>query len=349
MNSFKKFLSLLAITSITVVFSACSSAENGDEVSVEGAPDKTPEEVVKEAMNNSYDVTSHSYEVNVSSNSSVEGQELSFEATLSGVQDLSDPLHPVMSLKLDGSGNLDGGTEQNVSAEVRLTNDILYFVLSEISDFDGALPQEMVAGYIGQWWQMAVPPGSFEYNSFAIGGEDENLTEEQKKMKELLKNTQFFKDVEYLGVDKDSYHYKAVLDKEAVKEFVVKAAEIEGQVVTADDKAELDEGIEMINLEGEVWVDTKLMIVRGMAGTVTVDDSGESFAVQFDAWMDDINEAVEVEAPKDATEFDPFMLLGGMGAFSMPSDDMFYYDDPAMYDEELWMDVQVDEGEPLSR
>lgn len=304
MNKF--FRSVAVLTTVAVFAAGCS---------VGGGSDLNPEDVVRDGLANFYDVTSYSYDVSFYGDADVEGDSVTFDVNLDGSQDVYNPQDPKITLKLVGSGTLNGGEEQSVDAELRLTKDNMYLMISELTDFDGLAPAEVTAPFIGKWWSMVLPPGTFD-DALALG-DDANLTPEELATKELMKETVFFTDLKDLGMDDGSYHYSGTLiDEDAMVEFVKKAAEINGETLSEDDITEARENFkelfEMMDLEVEIWVDKDTMTLSGLAGAVDFEKDEDIIEMEFEVYFDDINEPVTVEIPEDSEVFDPLMLLGGL-------------------------------------
>ncbi len=286
-----------------------------------GETGKPATETVQESLSNFYyEVDTASYEVNLMGDvQAPEGQvpgSVNFDVTLSGSVDSSNPAQPMLNLALMGSGSMDDGADQNVDAELRLDSEMLYFVVNEVSDFDGQLPAEMVSEFLGQWWSMPIPPGTFAAAG-AYNDGDEELSEDEQKFKDLIERSTFFKDIEYVGEEDvmgdAASHYTLALDKEGIKQFVQDGAmEFEGEELSEADMADLDEALEALDFSGEYWIGVDDMIMRGMKGTWTITPpEGGSIDLTVDVKVGELNEPVSVEAPADAQEFDPFALMGG--------------------------------------
>jgi hypothetical protein len=297
----KKLLkSFASLTIIAVVATGCSVS----------GPDKSPEDTVKEGFANLYDLTSYSYEVAVDVDATVQGDSMKSKFTLTGSQEFADPMAPKLMMEFAGTGSLNDGGVQSAGAEMRLDATNLYFIINTVSDFDGLLPAEIVAPYVGKWFSMELPADTFTDVAFA-GADESTLTEEEKATRDLLKETLFFTDLSYVGDEDGSYHYTGVLDKEAVVDFVVKGSEINGSPATEADIAEMQEGIKTYDMTAEIWVEKDSMTVNKMMGALTTNGEGEDIKVNFDVSLANFNKAVKVEVPEGAEVFDPYSLFGG--------------------------------------
>jgi hypothetical protein len=272
------------------------------------------DEIVKEAFKNMYNIKSCDYSVDMNGSFDTEGQEVDFDIAMSGVQDLSDLTNPKFTLKFEGSGSAPDYANESVDAEIRLTDNVFYFVLNNASSFGGNIPSEMIEPYIGQWYSMVVPEGTFGDNQFSIFADDEDLTPNQKAMKDLLENTSFFKDIAYVGNEDGRQVYSAVLDKDATLEFMTESLKIEGQSMTDSEMEDAKKGLDASDLNVKIGIDPELNAVSMISGSLKVEapeEAGEA-SFDFEVVMDNLGEAITVEVPSSAKEFDPMMIFGAM-------------------------------------
>lgn len=316
--------------SAVMVFSGCQQAAQ---------PQKAPEEVVKDGMKKLTEVTSHQFEFEVKGDltgpQGEKPEKVKFTISLAGGADMKDNKDPKINLKLNGSGNADADTFDG-AAEFRLNKEAVFFTLAKLNVKGGeeAIPQEFLDMYVGKWWKMTLPPEALEELTANLpeGGSQENLTPEQLKSKELFENTQFFKNIKFVGVEavkgEQSFHYSAELDKDAFMAFAVKAAEQQGEPMSESDKQEMADGMKMFDFVGNVWVGQTSGVLNQVSGdfklaTDAADQPTGTISVRMTLW--DFNKPVTVQAPSDAEEFPIEQLLGGMlggAAMGDPSFDM---------------------------
>lgn len=301
-----KKLSLLVLTA--VVFSGCMGA---------GEPEKSPEEMVKEAMTNGQKVESSDYSITAEGaikNPELE-EDVEFKVDLSGAFTMVDPKNPQFSFIIDTVGKLNTtegpGEEQNMKAELRLVGNNVYAVLNEVSDFDGQLPMAMVTPYLKQWWSIPVPPEEIEKIGMYKWTE-EPTDPKAKALKELYEKTMLFKDLKYEGSEDGNYVYSWVLDEEALVVYLTEANKI---AETQDyDIAAVEESLAFIEVDGKLMIDEKDIMMNGMEGTIELQEKAEgepSGTIDFAYTISNVNGDVKIEAPADAKEFDPMQLLGG--------------------------------------
>ncbi len=304
MNKFIR--NLVAVGAILTVFSGCSfSAPN---------PEKDGDKIVKEGLKNFYDV-------NISSGDGTltgkivdkAAKDLSVDLAFSGSGDMRDPENLLLNFKFDGTGMMDGQGE-NISAEVKVDKSDLYFIVSKLSSFGGLVPADMVKPMLGQWWKTQVPQDMIDsLQDSALVGDDSKLTSEEKKMKNLLKDTQFFSGAKYIGEENGDYHYETVLDKEAIKTFVKESGEIYEEPVSEADLKTLDDNLKGVQLKADFWVGVADKTVHKFKFDFEATDpvAGAKVDGVLTISIGDINKPVIVEPPKDAKEFDPVSLFGG--------------------------------------
>ena len=307
MNKLKMYGGVALVLMLFVV-SGCGSVPQSDT-----ADAKAVQEGITKFY---YDVNSASYEVKVNGDvvTDVENSDnVKFDLTANGDVDNSDPKTPQFSLILAAKGTLGEGTEQSFSGELKVDPINLYFIINNISDFDGQVPAEMVAQFLGKWWSMPIPP-----DTFTALDVKSDMTPEQVQIKELAMNTNFFKDVAYVGEEQimgeNTKKYSAVVNKEGIKTFTVEAAKLDPNIPdpTDSDLAEFDAFLETFDLSAELFIGVNDNMMRGINGELTMRPAeGGSALINFEFSFGKINEEVVIEAPVGAEEFDPMMLLGG--------------------------------------
>ncbi len=315
MNKFIR--NVVALGAILTVFSGCSFFALN--------PEKDGDKIVKDGIKNFYDVNVASFEGNLKGNSldapgigldgkSTTPQSLSVDVSFSGSGNIKDPKNLLLNLKFDGSGSL-GKQNENASGEIKVNKSDLYFLVSKISSFGGILPEKTIKPILAQWWKTQVPQDLIDsLQKSAAFGDESNLTTEEKKAKELLKNTQFFSGAKYIGEENGAYHYETLLDNTAVETFLKESGKIYGTTVSDDQIKTIDDNLKNLQLKAEFWVGVADKTVHKVKFDVKANDavSGAKMDAVFNASIDNINTPVTVEAPKDAKEFDPASIFGGV-------------------------------------
>ena len=314
----RKSLQIIGVLAITaaMVFAGCQQA----------APQKAPEQVVKDGIKGLTAVTSYEFEMAMKGDlTGPSGQTpaaVKFNFALGGSADMKDNNDPKINLKFDGSGGADDQSASG-SAEFRMNKDALYFTLAKLDTKGGQpLPKEMVDKYIGKWWKIVIPPNALKEFTASLpqGGSQQNLTPEQQKLKDLFEKTQFFKNIKFVAVEdvkgEQSAHYSADLDKDAFMAFAEEAAKLkDGTVLSDADRKDMQDAMKKFDFMGNIWVGQTsgvLNQVSGdikLAGTSASEPSG-TISMRVTLW--NFNKPVTIQIPADAQEFPIGGLLGGM-------------------------------------
>jgi hypothetical protein len=333
MQQKKFFAGALVTVGALALFSGCQQA-------APAVPAKPPEEVIKEGMTKLSDVTSYAYEV--AANADIKDPTtggVKFDVTLAGALDLKDKKDPRMTMKLDGSGSDDKGEGGSGSFEVRLNKDAVFFNLMKLeltgSQAD-AIPTE-VKDMLSKWWKITLPPGSLDEISASLPqGSMEEMTPEQKQLKQAFDDSKMFTNPTLVGTEsikgENSEHYSVTVDKKALSAFIAKAGELQGQAMTEADMKDMEAGLEKVDIKGDVWIGQTSMVMNQMSGTVTFKGTAPdpTGTLGFRFTLSDINKPVTIVPPTDATEFPvqdflgPFMMgmSGGMDPSIMDSGTM---------------------------
>lgn len=313
MNKILRVVAATGLVAMTLGLVACQTAT---------APAKDPQVVLQEGLAKLLEVSSNSYSVGLKGDlKGPEGElpaKVTFNLTASGSMEAKDAKDPKFNLTVKGDmmADADGG---NGEAAFRMNKEAVYLSLIALEG-KGAVtvPEEIKAELVGKWWTMPIPPEALEELVATMpSSATENLTEEQKKMKALLAETKFFKDVVYKGSEnvggEPSHHYTAVLDKDALATFAAKAAEIQGETVGQAEIDEMKSGMEMFDFSGDFYVGQNSGILNKVKGVFTLkatpDGDSPSGSVTVEAMASDFNKPVTVQVPADAQPI-PMELLG---------------------------------------
>ncbi len=307
------YLGFIAIFTALIAFSGCGVTDGP----MSGSDGPSTEVVQKGISSLYYDVNSAAYEFEISGDVMDIDEytpNVAFDLSMNGEVDNTNPKAPNFSINMAVNGSLDDGESQSLSAEMIANAKNIYFVLHDISDFEGDVPAEMVAQFLGKWYFMPIPEDSLD--TFDIKSE---MTPEQEEMKKLFTETNFFKDIKYVGtadvLGTDTHEFSAVLDKDAVKNFLIEVAELDPDVdePTEADLADLDAFLATFDMNADLFIGQGDGILRSIAGDIAINPvEGGSVVLNFVLDMGNLNEVVTIDAPADAMEFDPMMLLGGL-------------------------------------
>lgn len=310
----KKLLALFTLAAVVSFSGGCSLFQK--------APEKPAEEIVKESVSNLFKVTSASYELSMDGTLvGAPGQapaNMKFDGKVSGVFDEKESKKPQFTMKAAGNLTVDKNDSQAVDVELRLNKTDLYVMLTKLPDLGDTLPKDVVAMFVGKWWRIAVPEGTFDQmGGLSLGGEDEaSMTPEQKAAKELLDKTAFFKDLKFAENDTvdgvSCYRYSGALDKDSLKNFLVEAAKIQKSEVTEADLQNFDAFMKATTAPVDMWIDPAGMTLKKINAKLNVaPENAGSFVLNISFKVGDLNEEVVIDVPENATLFDPAAMFGG--------------------------------------
>lgn len=315
------FLKLFAFVIVaSILFTACGGEKKAP-------PTEDFQQVLRDGMLNVLNYKSGEYMFSFNGDVSADevlvdeigASSLVLSSDFSGAYDFREEQNSLFSLKLDVGVELEGEPEERAGAELRFVDNTLYFVLSELTDLRGEVPAEMVAPFMNQWWNFPMQEEDLgdPDQVFAFSKDLDDMTPEERQLRELFDETEFFADVEYLGTERvsgvNSYKYSLSLDKDAFVDFSVKSAEIQGAPFSASDIEEMKEGLKYVDVEGTVWIGVEDEALRKFDGSVEVTElNGVSATLDIAFELSNLDGNVSVPVPENSMEFDIMMLLGGM-------------------------------------
>ena len=342
----KNFKSIFVIALSSLFLVACFGT-NVEE------PESSPEEVIKEGIKNMSNIDTATYNVEMMANfinkdpNADDFDEMELEGGFSGQYDFNDLSEAKFSLLIEMIASLNKSNQENMNAEIKIVDNNLYFAINEISDFDGELPVEMFSSFLAKWWYMPIPQENMEALIAYADNDATNLSPEEEAVQELIDNSFVFKNVEYLGGEKvknqNAFHYAAELDKKALRDALIKTAEIMGETVLESDLEQVDEFLKMVELDIELWIneENKTLVKVSLDGTIE-EENIMLVELKGSYALSNINKEVTIDVPEDAQMFDPLSLL--MGASAMIPEDELYGDDFTFDESEFETDFTIDES-----
>lgn len=305
-----KFSKILATSGLLVMSLSLVGCQN-----TPVAPEKAPEVVLQEGVSKLSDVTSYAYDLGLKGElNGPEGEtpaKVSFDLDLSGGIDSKDPKDPKFNLNAKGNmmADADGGSGE---LAFRLNKDAVFLNLMNL-DGKGSvtIPDEIKTQMIAKWWTMPIPQEALEQLANALPqGDVANLTDEQKQMKALVEQTNFFKNVKYVGMEdvkgEQSAHYTGELDKDAFMTFVEKAAELQNEPMDDQAKTQMKDGMEYFDFSGDMYVGQTNGVLNKVKGTINLkpnaDKSSPTGKVSIELTISSLNKPVAVEVPEDAQQ-----------------------------------------------
>lgn len=293
--------------------------------------ESTPKDIVNEAFKNLEGMDYYDYEFSFDGEMITEGETVDFSINYLSQQDNTDKTKPKFTRKIDAEISTEEFKNQSMTGEMASDGDSLYFVINEISDFNGELSAESVTPLKGQWFSLSLDNdtiGSLSPFSDFLMTDEKNVTEDQKKLRKLYEDTEFFTDVEFLKTEDGYDVYTGVWDTKDSKKFVEKAMEMKGLPLTGSEEGEIDSFLESVELDVVMYVDKAENVLTKATGTMTMTDLKEVDGVfDFSIEFMNLHEPVVIEIPEDFEEFDPMMIFAAM----MGADPTMMVD-PAMMD-----------------
>ncbi len=288
------------------------------------APDKSPEEVLKDGFKNLSALNSGSMQVvlNVSGSGVEQGkqQQIAMNVNMGGNFDSKDKQNPKGDFVLSGDVTYDNA-KYDGQIDLKIIGKKLYFNLVKYPDLSKDNSQLAMLSLFANKWFFA-DMSQYGYGDVSILSFDESsLTPEQKEIKDEFGKTNFLKDLKYEGIEDvgnvSAYKYTGTFDKDNFYNFVLKASEINKSASTDENKANFKKALDSLNASPmEVFVSVDGEVFVGAKGFFDYSDpvQNASFNVKFDLKFTNINQPVAVETPKDAVDIMQAFgaQLGGM-------------------------------------
>jgi len=268
---------------------------------------KTPERVIQKMFREMEEVKNCHYLADLKINSRVpptdilgeglleEAKEIKIALNLEGDLDISDLQNPQSSFLFDFQITAEPLFLQ-LAMEGREIKQDLYFKLKKVPDL-GFLD---LSQFEEQW---------IKVGSEILGTQElfDNEKIKESELEELVKNKDFFIIKEVLEDeiinDQKTYHYKFILDKKEIKNFIIEAASIlQEKEFSQEELRELDNLIERLDqIEGELWMGKKdylLYKIKVFANFVEQEEESEGNFV-FSLALSGFNQPKNIEEPKD--------------------------------------------------
>lgn len=309
LSNTSKYLLLAVLATLTL--SACG-----------GEPLESPEAVMDKAKQVIVDTTSGSVDISAKAEGSNGADDLLFEGEVSFSFDKKDPENQKLDLQVDVSGDLRAAEKSlngDLDFELVILNRDYYVKLNELASSDESLTaiKPFVDLYTGKWLQVAedfIPQDIRD-----LQGQDEEALLKKEQLEELFVETRLFNVVKEYGIEKLNgqkvYHYGVAPNLEGFKNYMTKAAIIDGRELTLQ---EIEEAVKVLSYvkEAELYIDSEdyylLKSVFSFTGEALNEDA--SLEVKVVVEGSDFNKSISIEAPEGAEDFNPLNLIMGMGA-----------------------------------
>lgn len=292
---------------------------------------ESPEVVIDKAKQAIVDISSGIVDVSVEAEGKNGTDDLLFEGGMELTFDKSDEEDQKFDLHVMLSGNLRAG-EKSLDGDFDLNfvtvGKEYYVKLNKLSSSDESLTsmQPFIDLYMGKWLRIAEDFIPEDIRN--LQEQDEAIKLKKKQLQDLFVETTLFDVVKEYGVEKLSgekvYHYGLQPNIDGFKDYMAKAAVIDGRELTMQ---EIEEAVKVLSYikSAELYIDTEdyyvLKSVFLFSGAALSEEADANLEVEIVVEGSKYNESVTVKAPEDAEDFNPLNLIMGLGGVpTLPTD-----------------------------
>jgi len=288
-------------------------------------PVETPEEVLQHFKEGVTQIKSADISGQISMKGSDGEDMIDFSADTNFKFDRRDMEDRKTDVTVSMSGAMkaaENAFDGDLDFNIRTLNDNYYIRLDKLDSSSENMQamQPVFDDYIGKW--LRVSDDFIPENIRQIEQKDEETLAKEKQLKQLFVDTDLFTVSKEYGVENVNghkvYHYAIQFDENGVKEYVRKAAVIDGRELTDEEIQEASKIVSYID-NAELWIGTDdyylykaiVNLVGGFSEENAVDMNVD---ILFEG--NDYNKSIKVSAPDDAEEFNPLELLMAYSAAS---------------------------------
>ena len=282
-----------------------------------GQPKESPDQVIQKFKQQVIDIKSGDISAEMAMNGTNAQDAIDFTADMNFKFDRRDTEARKADIKVAVSGMMktaDQSLDGDLDVSLKTVDDNYYIKLDKLESTSEAMKQiePVLKDYIGKWQHVAndfIPE-----NVRKLQQKDEDTLLREKQLKDLFVNTNLFSVTKEYGIENVAghkvYHYGVKFNEEGVKEYIRGAAIIDGRELT---DAEVQEASKMASYveNAELWIGVKdyylYKAVVSLSGGLA--DPSSDMGVNITVEGADYNKTVDIEAPKDAAEFNPLDLL----------------------------------------
>jgi hypothetical protein len=313
----KKFVLIFAL--ILVLTSGCKWF---------GEPDTAANQVVKTGISNLSNVTSLSFLLGANgelgSAQAVDGAtKFVFDGNIIGKAEQKEPMKSNYQMQVTGKGGQSEDKMSEMDLELRVSDKIAYFNIKKLPDLGEQT--QILSLFTNKWWKTEVPEGSLTGVSLP-GGSTDNMTPEQKKVRELFNNTDFFTNLDYEGTEDvegvSAYHYSGEIDKVNLKKFLLDSAQIQGNPMTSTDESDMDGYLSKLSFVADLWITKDTSFLTKLSGELSFEGKdGSTTDINLNIVFSEFNKAVSIEIPSGAEDLQQFLtgaMPGATGTTTLP-------------------------------
>lgn len=223
-----------------------------------------------------------------------------------------------INLKMNGILNTGGKSlDGDLNLRIRTLGEDFYFNLIELNSTDPNIQsfKPILEPYQNKWLHLAsdfVPKDIRELQQ-----KDEETIQKQEQLKELFIETKLLDVNKQFGIEnlngKKVHHFGVRLNEDGVRQYVKRAASINGREMTEAEVGEAAAFIESIS-NMELWIGAKdYYLYKGavvLSGNSPEEDAQSIISLTYSA--NSYNTNLEIEPPLEVEEFNPIALMMGM-------------------------------------
>ena len=226
-----------------------------------------------------------------------------------------------------------------------------YIKLTKLESNDETLTamKPFIDMYSGKWLRIAedfIPEDIRD-----LQGQDEEVKRKQQQLQELFVKTELFTVTKEYSVEKldgeKVYHYGVSVNPDGFRDYVTKAAIIDGRELTTQ---EIDEALAILDYfdEAELYISTDnyyvLKSVLRFSGKASAEEDSGDLNLEVVVEGSDFNKSVDINAPADAEDFNPLNLLMGFGGVPTMTTEDGAMEGDLMMEEGTSSENSLDEG-----
>lgn len=289
-----------------------------------GKPMEAPETVINKAKQAIVNISSGHVEGTATARGGDGTNDLKFDGAMQLTFDKKDSQKQKFDFHVALSGALKA-TEKSLSGELDLNfiglEKEYYAKLNKLSTSDDSMKQlqPFVDQYKGKW--LKISEDFIPENIRNMQTQDETVKLKRQQLEDLFVKTNLFDVTKEYGVEKlngrSVYHYGLTPNMDGFKDYMAKAAIIDGRELTTQ---EIEDAVKVLNYikDAELWIDVDdyyiLKSLFRFSGEAINQNS--NLEVELDVTGSDFNKSVTVQAPQGAEDFNPLnlMMLGAPAA-----------------------------------
>lgn len=286
--------------------------------------DMDPQEVLRKMTVRMLEVETSSFEgeVNLEAGGANEGVDL--EIKMKGRSDKSDEDNQKSEVEMEVEGKITGPETEfagGLKFEMVQMGQEMFFKLESL-DLEGeeaVMINQLVSMFLGQWFKIGADMLPLVATGFLESNDEQKAL--MNEVRKLASETDFFKlekdhGIEQMGGE-ETVHFSVRLDRDGAKKFLQLVGMQMGTVIPDADLAQLDVMLDSLTEGIDLWIDTDdfdvMKMQMALVGQFEGEDGDADFDMRVEVEMSDHGEKMQIEEPEGAQDFNPLMMMGGLG------------------------------------